>query len=137
MKQSDHMARDVAEPAALLDMAGCIGSHRFDQFRIIERRAGAAVNRGIDTGKNAWRVVGSTAEHDAIDIRDILSGYHQGIDNLSDFVKIEDSGANSILSVDIDGAGTAYGWRQVAVISGVTGLTDEDALVASHTLIVS
>ena len=79
----------------------------------------------------------NTGDHDAIDIHDILSGYHQGIDNLGDFVKIEDSGTNSILSVDVDGAGTAYGWQQVAVIAGVTGLTDEDALVASHNLIVS
>ncbi len=79
----------------------------------------------------------NVAEHDVIDIHDILSGYHEGIDNLGDFVKIENSGLNSILSVDIDGAGTAYGWQQVATLTGVTGLTDEDALVASHNLIVS
>ncbi|HSH93207.1 MAG TPA: cadherin domain-containing protein, partial [Roseimicrobium sp.] len=46
-------------------------------------------------------------------------------------------GSNSTLSVDRDGTGSTYGFVQIATINGVTGLTDEAALVASGNLVVS
>jgi hypothetical protein len=49
----------------------------------------------------------------------------------------EDSGGNSILSVDLDGTAGGYGWTQILTIEGVTGLTDEAALVTAGNLIAS
>jgi len=38
------------------------------------------------------------------------------------------SGNDSILKVDRDGTGGTYSFTQIAIIEGVTGLTDEEAL---------
>jgi hypothetical protein len=56
---------------------------------------------------------------------------------LTDWVKVEDSGSDSALSVDIDGTARGNTWVQIATIYGVTGLTDEAALVTAGNLIVS
>lgn len=58
-------------------------------------------------------------------------------DALTNFVEITTSGGNSIVKVDADGTGAAFGWTQIATLQGETGLTDEAALVASGHLIVS
>jgi len=78
----------------------------------------------------------STADNDAIDISDLLSGYTFGVDTLTDFVQITDSGANSLLRVDTTGAAD-FSAPQIATIYGATGLTDEVALEAAGTLITS
>lgn len=78
------------------------------------------------------------AEGDAINIADILSGfYDSGTDDILDYVRFEDSGGDTIVSVDRDGAGTLFGFQQIAILTGVTGLTDEEALIAGNNLIVS
>jgi Ca2+-binding RTX toxin-like protein len=79
----------------------------------------------------------SPSQSDVIDIRSVLSGYNPLSHVLTDFVKIEDGSNNSILSVDIDGTGTTNTWVRIAAIQGVTGLTDEAALVASGNLLVA
>ena len=56
---------------------------------------------------------------------------------ITDFVMIEDSGSSSSIKVDRDGAGTEYSFAQIATLTGVTGLTDEAALVASGNLLVA
>lgn len=79
-------------------------------------------------------------EGDVIDISDILSGfYNDGVDDILDFVKFENAlnGLDTIVSVDRDGAGGVYGFQQIAILSNVTGLTDEAALVASNNLLVA
>lgn len=76
-------------------------------------------------------------DDDVLDIRDLLTGYNPGTDLLTDFVKIEDSGADSILSIDRDGTGITHGWTQVATLSGITGLTNEAALVSGGNLLVA
>ncbi|MEZ0225576.1 MAG: M10 family metallopeptidase C-terminal domain-containing protein [Alphaproteobacteria bacterium] len=76
------------------------------------------------------------AQGDALDISDLLTGYDPLSDALTDFVQITTVGRNSVLSVDQDGAGTSFGFAQVATISSVTGLTNEDALAAAGNLIV-
>ncbi|MDE1153362.1 MAG: M10 family metallopeptidase C-terminal domain-containing protein [Micavibrio sp.] len=79
------------------------------------------------------------AQGDAIDIHDLLTAYDPLTESLSDFVHITQVGHthNSVLSVDLDGAGTAYGFQTVATLTGVYGTTDEDALVTAGHLIVS
>lgn len=86
---------------------------------------------GIDTVKDF-----STVEGDRIDIRDLLSEYDPVNDVLADFVQFTNSGNKSNLMVDIDGAGTAYAFTQIASISGYNDL-DAEALVASGNLLVS
>jgi hypothetical protein len=41
----------------------------------------------------------------------------------ADYLNIRESGGNSIISVDRDGAGSGYGFDDFVVLSGVTGLT--------------
>jgi Ca2+-binding RTX toxin-like protein len=73
---------------------------------------------------------------DALDIADLLSTYDPLNDALTAFVQITNSGANSSVSVDRDGTGGAFGFVQIATLTGITGLTNENALVASGNLIV-
>lgn len=68
----------------------------------------------------------------------MLSGYYNpGTDVLTDFVQIADSGGSSTVSVDLDGTGGTYSWTQIGTLSGITGLTDEAALVSNGNLVVS
>lgn len=78
----------------------------------------------------------STAQGDKIDLRDLLVGYDPLTKLITDFVEFTNSGANTIMKVDRDGVGTAYGWQQIGFLDNVTGLTDEAALKASGNLIV-
>lgn len=54
---------------------------------------------------------------------------------ITDFVQITTSGSHSILSIDADGGANSF--VQIASIIGVTGLTDEAALVSSGNLVVT
>ena len=54
---------------------------------------------------------------------------------ITDWVQITTVGSDSVVKVDTDGTGSGQGWQQIALILGVTGLTDEAALVASGNLV--
>jgi len=77
------------------------------------------------------------SEGDVIDISDLLTPIYSDplTQAITDFVQITDNGTDSILSVDIDGG--ADNFVQIATIYGVTGITDEDALVTSGNLLVA
>lgn len=79
----------------------------------------------------------STAQGDALDIRDLLDGFDAGTHDITDWLRITDSGSNSIVEVDRDGVDGGYGWTQIATLNNVTGLTDEAALVVSNNLLVA
>lgn len=79
----------------------------------------------------------TTGDGDAINLVDVLSLYDPINDAITDFVQMNTSGSDTLLSVDRDGTGTTYGFTQIATITGVTGLTDEAALVTNGNLIVS
>jgi len=79
----------------------------------------------------------STAQNDALDLTDILTLFDPLTDAITDFVEITTSGADSILKVDRDGTAGTYSLVQIATIQGVTGLTDEAALVASGHLLAA
>ena len=72
------------------------------------------------------------SELDVIDISDLLTGFTVGVSDISDFVQITTSGANSILSVS--GAGTGTSYQAVAQINGLTGI-DETSLFNNGSLI--
>jgi Ca2+-binding RTX toxin-like protein len=79
-------------------------------------------------------------DNDVIDLSDVLSGIYDPLGALpiSDYVRFVDSGANSILQIDIDGQGVGTAaWRTVATLQDITGLTGVQALVDSGNLIVS
>ncbi|HWR53978.1 MAG TPA: M10 family metallopeptidase C-terminal domain-containing protein [Bryobacteraceae bacterium] len=80
----------------------------------------------------------STAQGDVLDLRDLLAGIYDPLTmNLTDFVDMTDNGTDSFLKVDRDGAGTGFGFTQIATLTGVTGLTDEAALVTNGNLLVA
>lgn len=78
-----------------------------------------------------------STDNDVLDISDFLANYDPLTDVLTDFVRIIDSGANSLVQVDANGTTTPGGFITVAILQGITGLTGEAALVASGNLIVS
>ena len=73
------------------------------------------------------------AEGDTIDIADILTGYDALTSAITDYVQITDNGTDSFVAVDVDGG--ADNFVQIAVLSGVTGLNDEDQLETNGALI--
>lgn len=79
----------------------------------------------------------STANADKIDLHDILDSVFDPVQNaISDFVNFTNSGANSIMSIDQDGAGTTYGFVNVATLNGVTNL-DETTLYNNGNLLAA
>jgi len=68
-----------------------------------------------------------------LDLSDILEGYDALTDAISDFVTVTQQGANTIVSVDVDGG--ADNFVQIAKLHGVCGLGDAQSLEDSGTLI--
>lgn len=85
---------------------------------------------------NADTVFNFSTSLDQIDLRDLLTSYDSLTELITDYVQITDFGANSEIRVDTSGAGSFGGDTLVATINGVTGLTDEAALVTSGNLIL-
>jgi len=77
----------------------------------------------------------STAQGDKLHLTDVLQGFDPLTDAITDFVEITTSGSNSLLKIDADGGGNAF--VQVATLIGVTGLTDEGALLTNGNLIAA
>jgi hypothetical protein len=63
----------------------------------------------------------ASAGGDRIDLAALLHGYAAG-DDLSQYVGLHESGGNTVVSIDADGAGSAHGFQDLVVLSGVTGL---------------
>jgi Ca2+-binding RTX toxin-like protein len=79
----------------------------------------------------------SLAQSDKIDISDLLDGYYNPLtEAITDFIQITTSGSNSIVKIDQNGLDGGVNFVQIAQITGVTGLTDEQALVNSGNLVV-
>lgn len=75
------------------------------------------------------------ADCDRINIADVLFGYDQIEDSITDFVQITNNGIDSIISVDLDGEGTNHDFVQIAVVANVTGLSDVAALEENGVLV--
>lgn len=63
--------------------------------------------------------------------------FNPATDEITNFVEITTNGSNSELYVDTTGTATFTAAEHIATIQGLTGLTDEAALVAAGTLVVS
>ena len=75
----------------------------------------------------------SLGQNDVIDISDILTGYTQGVDAITDFVQITNDGTHSYLSVDANGGANSF--VQIAQILNNTGLNNEALLETNGNLI--
>ena len=80
----------------------------------------------------------SAAEGDKLDLKDVLDGnFNVNTDDLLSFVQVAQSAGNTLISIDVDGAGTAFGFVQISNIQGVTGLGDANNMVANGLLLVA
>jgi hypothetical protein len=80
---------------------------------------------------------GGLQEADRVsDILDATS-YNHDADPITDWVEITTSGSDSVVKIDRDGTGGTYSMTQVATLQGITGLTDEAALVTSGNLLAA
>jgi Ca2+-binding RTX toxin-like protein len=78
----------------------------------------------------------STAANDVLDLTDILGAVYDPLtEAITDFIQITDNGTDSTFAVDADGG--ADNFVAVAMIRGVTGLTDEEALETSGHLLAA
>lgn len=78
-----------------------------------------------------------SAAEDVLDLSHLISGFDPVTQAITDFVQITDSGANSIVKVDVDGTANGVNFVQVATLQNVTGLTDEASLMASGHLLAA
>lgn len=117
---------DVLWGGAGLDtMAGGVGADTF-----VFEAASAFLNIDVITDFKL-------NDNDTLNIADILEGYYDfGVDAITDFVQITQSGATAYLSIAQNGGGGGS-YVQIATLSNVSGqaLTDEAALEASGRLI--
>ena len=101
---------------------------------------GAGADRFVFTSDSAFTgidsIVGfSQADGDMLDLSDLLTAYDPVADAITDFVQITEFGSSSALAVDTNGGADAFVF--IALLDNATGLTDEQALVDSGTLIVT
>ena len=71
-------------------------------------------------------------EGDVIDISDVLTGYDRGTSDINDFVRFIDSGADTTMEIDADGAVGGANFQAAALIIGGAGLTPLDLETAGQ-----
>ncbi len=77
----------------------------------------------------------STLEGDSLDISDLLSRFTQGSSDISDFVQFVNSGADTLVQVDANGAAGGANFQSIATLEGHNDI-DLDAAYSSGTIIV-
>ena len=77
-----------------------------------------------------YKIENFNSVEDVLDLSSLLDPITTAI---TDFVEITDNGSDSFVAVDVDGGGDNF--VHIATITGVTGLTNEDALETNGTLI--
>lgn len=70
---------------------------------------------------------------DIIDVSDVLVGYVDGVSDVDDFVRFTTSGADTIMSIDVNGTAGGVNFQNAALIIGGAGLTPT-ALEAANLL---
>ncbi len=113
--------------AGLDDLKGDAGADKFIFLHIGD---------GLDTIRDF-----KTSEKDKLDLSDLLTiTFNPLLHTASQFVRITNivsaGSPASLVEVDVDGAGGPAGFVQVAVLQGITGLTNEDALYGTGHLIL-
>ncbi|EHT6612727.1 BapA prefix-like domain-containing protein [Salmonella enterica] len=88
--------------------------------------ADATGGNGVDHWQNF-----STAQGDKIDIHELLTGWDHQAATLGNFVQVHTSGANTVISVDRDGTGSAFKSTDLVTLENVQ-LTLNDLLQNNH-----
>lgn len=73
------------------------------------------ISHGVDTVKDF-----SVNDNDKLDIRNILTGFNPGTDDILDFVQFTDNGTDTTVSIDENGTGSNY--AALAILANVTDL---------------
>lgn len=81
-------------------------------------------------GADRWQNF-STAQGDKIDVHELLTGWDHQAATLGNFVQVHTSGANTVISVDRDGAGSAFKSTDLVTLENVQ-LTLNDLLQNNH-----
>ncbi|EGO2451742.1 BapA prefix-like domain-containing protein [Salmonella enterica] len=81
-------------------------------------------------GADRWQNF-STAQGDKIDIHELLTGWDHQAATLGNFVQVHTSGANTVISVDRDGVGSAFKSTDLVTLENVQ-LTLNDLLQNNH-----
>ncbi|EAZ4699111.1 BapA prefix-like domain-containing protein [Salmonella enterica] len=81
-------------------------------------------------GADRWQNF-STTQGDKIDIHELLTGWDHQAATLGNFVQVHTSGANTVISVDRDGAGSAFKSTDFVTLENVQ-LTLNDLLQNNH-----
>jgi Ca2+-binding RTX toxin-like protein len=103
-------------------MTGGTGS---DTFVFLKTDAGA-----VDTITDFNGTAAPASGGDILDIADLLIGYNAATP--SAFINLRESGGNTIISVDRDGAGSGYSFQDVAILQGATNLDLNTLLATGH-----
>ena len=82
---------------------------------------------GVDTIKDF-----SVAQGDALDLSGLLSAYDPLQDSINDFVFATSVNGNTVVSVDVTGSGNFAGAQTVAVLQGVTGITNVEDILSNN-----
>ncbi|BBA34498.1 hemolysin-type calcium-binding region [Methylocaldum marinum] len=142
------MAFDITGKAADIvnnDDADATGSSSYRNLRIYEEAdplfdsvyAGTSGENvfTFDEMPNTSRVYKIENFNGVEDVLDLSSLLDPITSAITDFVQITDDGTDSFVAVDTDGGGDSF--VQIAMLTGVTGLTDEEALEAGGNLIAA
>ena len=73
-------------------------------------------------------------EDDQIDISDLLTGFNPATDNISEFLQLTNSGSDTLIQVDTNGATGGFNYVTIGIIEDITGM-DEVALYANGNII--
>jgi len=82
----------------------------------------------IDTAKDF-----DLSEGDTLNLTEVLFQFDQFADDITNFVQITDDGTDSFVGVDVDGTAS---FNHIMTLEGVTGLSDEAALIASGDIVI-
>ncbi|QQG36285.1 MAG: VWA domain-containing protein [Micavibrio aeruginosavorus] len=86
-----------------------------------------ALANGVDTIKDF-----SVAEGDALDLSALLAAYDPLQDSINDFVFATTVGSDTVVKVDVTGSGNFAGAQTIAVLQGVTGITNVEDILSSN-----
>ncbi|MFN3826456.1 MAG: type I secretion C-terminal target domain-containing protein [Micavibrio sp.] len=86
-----------------------------------------ALNNGVDTIKDF-----SVSEGDALDLSAMLTAFDPVQDSINDFVFATTVGSDTVIKVDVTGNGDFASAQTVAVLQGVTGITNVEDILSTN-----
>ncbi|EAZ1841045.1 BapA prefix-like domain-containing protein [Salmonella enterica] len=119
---------DMAPQIVSTNQNDVLNSSAYGDTLIYHLLNGADATGG--NGADRWQNF-STAQGDKIDIHELLTGWDHQAATLGNFVQVHTSGANTVISVDRDGTGSAFKSTDLVTLENVQ-LTLNDLLQNNH-----